>query len=352
MIKALKYDPYLQTTEFIQWIESYANDGWFINGLNQDSLWVTFRKSNPQKVKYALYAIENSKLFNKDEFLDIAKEQGWNMVGYGTYMRELYLFINELENPIPLETDPLEQVKKNQNLKRLALWSFGFSILVAFIYFGMPTKTENSFRWLPVIAYSYIALIHMVQALRTGYAGDESKEKRNHIAGIVKRLRISLVGSVLILLVSLSLYTMHTAQQFIEVNPLVEWNLKDNQSIENESYSASRFSLVPNSTSLVTILEEGYLTRSIYQTKQNYLWFTVQDFHKLIKDNIDWFIYDETLRFETNQAVTIDRVIFQSNNKMEYWSFVKQGNTLLTLHTINLTKDEHQSILKKMEETV
>lgn len=350
MIKALKYDPYLQTTEFIQWIESYANDGWFINGLNQDSLWVTFRKSNPQKVKYAIYAIENSKLFNKDEFLDIAKKQGWNMVGYGTYMRELYLFINELENPIPLETDPLEQVKKNQNLKRLALWSFGLSILVAFIYFGMPTSTENRFRWLTVLVYSYVALIHMVQALRTGYAGDESKEKRNNIAGIVKRLRISLVGSVLILLVSLGLYTMHTAQQFIEVNPLVEWNLKDNQSIVNESYSISKFSLMPNSTSLLTIQEDGQLTRIIYQTKQNYLWLTVKDFHEMIKDNIDWFIYDETLRFETDQAVTIDRVIFQSNNKMEYWSFVKQGNTLLTLHTINLSKDEHQSLLKKMEE--
>jgi len=352
MIKALKYDPYLQTTEFIQWIESYANDGWFINGLNQDSLWVTFRKSNPQKVKYAIYAIENSKLFNKDEFFDIAKEQGWNLVGYGTYMRELYLFINELENPIPLETDPVEQVKKNENLKRLALWSFGLSIITVVFYYILISKTDNRFGWIVILTYSYIALIHIIQALRTGYAGDELKEKRDRIAGIVKRLRIGLVSSVLILLVFLGGLSLHQTQVFIESNPLAEWKPTNNQFIINESYSTSSYSLMPNSTSLVTIKEEGHFTRSIYQTKQNFLWFSDQDFHDLIKENIDWFIYDETLRFETDQVVTIDKVMFQSSNKMEYWSFIKHGNTLLTLHTINLTKDEHQSFLKKMEELV
>lgn len=50
--------------------------------------------------------------------------------------------------------------------------------------------------------------------------------------------------------------------------------------------------------------------------------------------------------------VSTEKMMFRSNNKMEYWSFVKQGNTLLTLHTINLTKEEHQSLLEKMEEIV
>lgn len=349
MIKALKYDPYLQTTEFIQWIESYAKDGWFINGLNQDSLWVTFHKSNPQNVKYAIYAIENSKLFNKDEFFEIAKDQGWNLVGYGTYMRELYLFINELENPIPLETDPVEQVKKNQNLKRLALWSFGLSIIMVLFYYFMNLKTDNRFGWIVILTYSYIALIHIIQALRTGFAENESKEKRKYIAKLVNTLRITSISSVIVLLVILGAQSLHQNQVFIDLNPLVEWNLTNNQSIVSKSYSTSSYSFIPNSTSLVTIQEDGHLTRSIYQTKQNFIWFSVQDFHTMIEENIDMFIYDEALHYETDQTVMLDRVTFQSSNKMEYWSFVKQGNTLLTLHTINLTKDEHQLFLKRME---
>lgn len=349
MIKVLKYDPYLQTTKFINWIESMANEGMFITGLNQDSLWVNFRKDEPKRVSYTVYAIENSKLFNKDEFFEIAKEQGWNLVGYGTYMRELFLFINELENPIPLETDPIEQIEKNQNLNRLSLWSLSLSVLIVFIYYGMSINSENNFRWIPVIAYIYIALIHIIQALRTGYANVESKEKREQIAGIVNRLRISLISSVLILLVYLGFRTLHISQQFIDKNPLVELKISDNQTIVNESYTTSRFSFMPNSTSLITIFEEGTLTKSIYQTKQNYLWFSSQDFLVIINKNIDVFVFNESIKYEMEQVVLLDRGMFQSNNKMEYWSFIKQKNTMLTLHTINLTKEEHQSILEKLE---
>jgi len=351
MIKVLKYDPYLQTTEFIQWIESYANDGWFINGLNQDSLLLSFKKKEPKQVRYTIYAIENTKLFNKEEFLEIARHQGWDLVGNGTYLRELYLFVNMSENPIPIETDPIEQSKKNENLKRLALWSLGLSVLTVAIW-GLPTNGNSNSRWLPILAYSYLAILHIIQALRTGYASNESKEKRNHIARSVKLLRIGFISSIILFLMVLGLRSMHFSQQLIDKNPLVKWNLTENQSIVNESYSTSRFSFIPNSTSLVIILEEGHLTRSIYQTKQNFLWFTVQDFHKLIDENIDWFIYNDALKYETKQVVTSDRVLFQSINRMEFWSFIRKGNTYLTLHTINLTQEEHQALLEKMERDV
>lgn len=348
MIKALKYDPYLQTEDFVAWLEGLALEGWFIKGLNQDLLWVNFRKGEAKKVHYAIFTTESSKLFNREEFIEIAKYQGWTLVGNGTHLRELYLFISEEVEPMPLETDPIEIEHKNRKLKRYALWSIGLSVFIVLIYM-LPRENGNVFQWFGAIAYTYLGLMHVVQAMRTGFAMDASKQKRDRIAKFVKWIRIAMASGLSLLLIDVVLVSLHFSQIKVENNPLVTWERPTQAEIVNESYAKSRLSLLPNETSMVTIVEEGQLTKSIFQSKQNYLWLSDLAFHERVDKELDWFRYDPVLKYETIKEVALERVMFVSKSGMEYWSFLKQGSTILSLHTINLSFEEHQALLERME---
>lgn len=355
MIKALKYDPYLQTEDFIAWLEAYALEGWFIKGLNQDNLWVKFKRSESKRVHYSVFAIENSKLFNRTEFLEIAKAQGWDVVGDQTYLRELYLFISHDENPIPLETDPIELEHKNRKLKRYALWSIGLSIVVIMIYL-IPRNVgygyDQNQRWftlMPVIAYTYLALLHLVQALRTAYSTNASEKKRFQISRTVKMIRFSMVTGFLMVLALVLMGFFHNSQTEIDENLLVEWEMPAQAELVHSSYTQSLFSVIPNETAMMTIVEEGKLTRSIYQSKQNHILLSDIDFRKIVDKELDWFRYDPILKYEVIDGNFLERVQLKSNSGMEYLSYIKRGNTILSLHTINLSLEEHQALLVKME---
>lgn len=349
MIKALKYDPYLQTEDFIAWLEAYAREGWFIKGLNQDNLLVSFKKAEPQRVHYCVFSIENSKLFNRTEFLEIAKAQGWDVVGSQTYLRELYLFISHDENPIPLETDPIEQEHKNRKLKRYALWSVGLSIVIILIYL-VPRKNGTYLQWSFVLAYSYLGLMHIVQALRTAYSSNPSELKRKRIANTVKMIRIMMVSGFMVVLIGAMGIFLHSSQVEVKENPLIELNVPSQAELVNAAYTQSRFSFLPNATAMGTIVEEGELTKSIYQSKQNYLMLSDLDFREIVDKELDWFRYDPILKYEVIEGNSLERVLLRSNNGVEYLSYIKRGNTIFSLHTINLTLEEHKSMLMKMEE--
>ena len=353
MIKALKYDPYLQTEDFIAWLEVYALEGWFIVGLNQDNLWVRFKRSEPKRVHYSVFAIENTKLFNLTEFLEIAKAQGWDVVGSQRYLRELYLFISLDENPIPLETDPIELEHKNRKLKRYALWSIGLSILVILIYlFPRNAGYAQDQRWvtlMPVIAYTYLAMLHLVQALRTAYSTNASEKKRIQISRTVKIIRFSMVSGFLMVLFVVVIAFFHNSQVEIDENSLVDWEIPPQAELVHATYTQSRFSLLPNKSAMMTIVEEGQLTRSIYQAKQNYVMLSSTDFHKIVDRELDWFRYDPILKYEMIDGDTLGRVMLKSKSGMEYLSYIKRGDTILSLHTINLSLEEHQTLLDKME---
>lgn len=353
MIKALKYDPYLQTEDFIAWLEEYALDGWFIAGLNQDNLWVKFKRSEPKRVHYSVFTIENTKLFNRTEFLEIAKAQGWDVVGSQRYLRELYLFISHDENPIPLETDPIEQEHKNRKLKRYALWSIGLSILVMLIYlFPRNAGYAQNQRWatlMPVIAYTYLAMLHLVQALRTAYSTNASEKKRIQISRTVKMIRFSMVSGFLMVLAVVVMAFFHNSQVDIDENTLVDWEIPPQAELVHSSYTRSLFSVMPNESAMMTIVEEGQLTRSIYQSKQNYFMLSDIDFREIVDKELDWFRYDPVLKYEIIDGDAIGRVMLKSNSGMEYLSYIKRKNTILSLHTINLSLAEHQALLDKME---
>lgn len=348
MIKALKYDPYLQTEEFIAWLETYALEGWFINGLNQDDIWVSFHKAEPQRVHYCVFTIEDSKSFNRTEFLEIAKAQGWELVGNQTYLRELFLFISHEENLIPLETDPIELENKNRRLKRNALWFVGLGIL-AIVTYLIPRKNGTYFQWFPVLAYTYLSLIHVVQALRTAYSTNATVTKRKRVASIVKMIRVSMVSGFLVVLMGVIVAFLHNSQVEVEENSLISWEIPDQAELVHATYTQSRFSLLPNETAMMTIVENEVLTKSIYQSKQNYIVLSGLDFRKIVDKELDWFRYDPILKYEVIDGNSLERVLLKSNSGMEYLSYIKRGNTILSLHTINLTQDEHRALLTKME---
>jgi hypothetical protein len=73
------------------------------------------------------------------------------------------------------------------------------------------------------------------------------------------------------------------------------------------------------------------------------------DFREIVDKELDWFRYDPILKYEVIEGNSLERVLLRSNNGMEYVSYIKRGNAILSLHTINLTLEEHKSMLMKME---
>jgi hypothetical protein len=142
---------------------------------------------------------------------------------------------------------------------------------------------------------------------------------------------------------------LHSSQVEVKENPLIELNVPSQAELVHATYTQSRFSFLPNATAMGTIVEEGELTKSIYQSKQNYFMLSDLDFREIVDKELDWFRYDPILKYEVIEGNSLERVLLRSNNGMEYVSYIKRGNAILSLHTINLTLEEHKSMLMKME---
>lgn len=92
-----------------EYLEQKASEGWRLVKKQFAREW-EFRRIEPQKLHYAItylpqFSNEDSFLLSKDknEYLELCAVSGWQFV---CAYKNMVIFINEQENPLPLETDP------------------------------------------------------------------------------------------------------------------------------------------------------------------------------------------------------------------------------------------------------
>lgn len=100
---------YYDRTGMQEYLEQKASEGWRLVKKQFAREW-EFRRIEPQKLHYAItylpqFSNEDSFLLSKDknEYLELCAVSGWQFV---CAYKNMVIFINEQENPLPLETDP------------------------------------------------------------------------------------------------------------------------------------------------------------------------------------------------------------------------------------------------------
>lgn len=92
--------------------EQMAADGWLIVGV-KGNLW-KYKKIQPQKLKFAVthfeyFTVNESAPDNgQNEFLEMCTQSGWQLTAQ---YKNMMVFVADDENTVPLETDPVVQLK-------------------------------------------------------------------------------------------------------------------------------------------------------------------------------------------------------------------------------------------------
>ena len=141
-IKTFREDfGYYDRTGMQEYLEQKASEGWRLVKKQFAREW-EFRRIEPQKLHYAItylpqFSNEDSFLLSKDknEYLELCAASGWQFV---CAYKNMVIFLNEEENPLPLETDPeveLDLIHRSflkHDLPK-SIFSFAF-FMTAFFY--------------------------------------------------------------------------------------------------------------------------------------------------------------------------------------------------------------------------
>jgi len=344
MLEVLKYDPYLQTDQCERWLEEKAAQGLFIRELYLENDFVFFDKDNPKKVHYSIFFDQNKK-FNATEFVEILKEQGWATVGKESKRKDLYLFINEEENPIPIETDNSVLEYKRKNLLNLFVMNLLLSIAVVLVSFY--TTKKNSSNWFTIFVYLYLSYSYFINAYRFAYLRNPSQKVKNRTVKIYRLIRKIALVIFVFAFTYISFRYVEIKQTSSNINYLVS---PTNVSLINEVYTKSIFSLNPNYSSIFTIKKDDQLNQTIYQTKVNSTWLNFINFDDYHEDQTKYLKYSYPFSFNkiVNNLSFDKEITYSSENNQEYYSFIQIDDSIYTLHTINLSLEEHNEYLNKM----
>jgi len=151
-IKTFREDfAYYDRTGIQEYLELKASEGWRLVKKQFASDW-EFKRIEPQKLHYAItylpqFSNEDSFLLSEDkkEYLELCAASGWQFV---CAYKNMVIFLNEQENPLPLETDPeveLDMIHKSflkHNLPK-SIFSFAF-FMVAFFYLLFSDAASKS----------------------------------------------------------------------------------------------------------------------------------------------------------------------------------------------------------------
>ena len=118
----------------------------------------------------------------------------------------------------------------------------------------------------------------------------------------------------------------------------------------NEVYTKSIFSLNPNYSSIYTVKKDNQYNQTIYQTKVNSTWLNPIQFENYHTEQTDTLKYGYPIKYERIQNdLDFDyQITYKSENNQELYSFIQVSNSIYTLHTINLTLEEHNDYLTQM----
>lgn len=159
---------YYDRTGMEEYLEQKASEGWRLVKKQFAGEW-EFKKTEPQKLHYTItylpqFSNEDSFLLseNKNEYLELCAASGWQFV---CAYKNMVIFLNEEENPLPLETDPeveLSSIHKaflKSSLPKTII-SFGvFAITFFYLLFsGKSFKGDDFVLGLLAFLSFYIAI--------------------------------------------------------------------------------------------------------------------------------------------------------------------------------------------------
>lgn len=213
-IKTFREDfGYYDRTGMQEYLEQKASEGWRLIKKQFAREW-EFKRIEPQKLHYAITYLpqisnEDSFLLSKDkkEYLELCAASGWQFV---CAYKNMVIFINEQENPLPLETDPeveLDLIHRSflkHDLPK-SIFSFAFFMLAFFYVLFFDTASEGIDLVLGFLAFlSFYTAIDFFDYLRwrkkTLAAAATGEFSRT---GIPDKLLSALVDVFLILCVAL-----------------------------------------------------------------------------------------------------------------------------------------------------
>lgn len=149
-IKTFREDfGYYDRTGIQEYLEQKSSEGWRLVKKQFASEW-EFKRIEPQKVHYAItylpqFSNEDSFLLSEDkkEYLELCTASGWQFV---CAYKNMVIFINEQENPLPLETDPeveLALIHKSFLKYSLPKMILSFAVFITTFFYLLFSDTAS-----------------------------------------------------------------------------------------------------------------------------------------------------------------------------------------------------------------
>lgn len=169
-IKSFREDfGYYDRTGMQEYLEQKASEGWRLVKKQFASEW-EFKRIEPQKLHYAItylpqFSNEDSFLLSEDkkEYLELCAASGWQFV---CAYKNMVIFINEQENPLPLKTDPeveLDLIHRSflkHDLPK-SIFSFVF-FMIAFFYLLFSDTASKSVDLVLVFSLFFLFILLLI----------------------------------------------------------------------------------------------------------------------------------------------------------------------------------------------
>lgn len=356
MYKLQKYDIFLQAGEFLRWIEDMALEGWFIQDIHEETILIKFKKDQARRLRYSLYHHEYKKAPSED-FLDAARDQGWELVGEENLKKQLFLFRSSLEDPIPLETDPEEiriKIKQsiNRNIFNVVLYVFILSIWFYRMISADSSSPDDTDAIVFIALYGF-QLLRLILMLIRRKLVSTSGSKWN---GIVSRISIQINRSIPLFIVIVLMFFAyrHTHAEMVKTTIVPDAFVTVSEmegygnSTQNELMTASQFSFDPSYTYFYQIPQADGYTISLYQTRQSILKNDVPEAFISASTRAIWMLFGNVPLLKVLEESPESITYWQAENGLEYLTLFLEGNVLYTLHTVNLDLKQHQTVVERM----
>lgn len=358
MYKLLPFDIYLQQKDFIEWIENLSLQGFFIQDIDENTLFVKFKKSEPQTIKYQLYF--NLEQKDNEEFLEQALNLGWELVNKSNSTSSLLLFKSTVDQPKPLDSDFNEIAERLNHSIKKEQFSYFFYIVMIFIliytYFKFDTKPNvlgAELNMLYFTIYFFILAYRFSSAIRKYAIYHLNQNTKTKIIRITRLLRILLPVFLITFTISIcsNYFTAKQVQAAVHNDFVSSYDLNENYftwGTPIERSTQSLFSITPTATYFYSSAQKDLYNVFIYQTRTFHL-------TELTSDDLIYIYYTETA-IAPDLFVTLVLELKEKNyvrfknpySDKDYLSIQYKNHVIYTLHTVNISLTEHLNILDKM----
>lgn len=148
-------------TNLEKFLAEQSEQGWLLTGI---SLGYEFRRVQPRKrhfcvVYFPKISKDPASVERQQQFWDYCWHSGWALL---TANQQMHIFYSELDNPIPIETDPVLEVENiHKSAKKTHLSIFYFELFIGIFQLFMQIKRINLVvqRHSPVGAFEILALV-------------------------------------------------------------------------------------------------------------------------------------------------------------------------------------------------